>query len=145
MKGRLRGIRDAVPDDCDPTWIEAAGIFARRIEIHLERQQFAAAEDVLAECRGECESRRSRPRRPPPPTAETLLTRLVEVCDDPRIVNTLEWLGVFTVGDLLVQTRESLKKCPQFGPASLRKLYEMLAGLGFEVPPWRPSLFGKEK
>lgn len=69
----------------------------------------------------------------PPDDVKTL--PLAESGLSVKTVNFLEAEGIETVGDLLMQRREDLKKLPRIGRATLEEIFLCLQRLGFKLPP----------
>lgn len=55
-----------------------------------------------------------------------------------RTTNCLEERGIFTVRDLLYQTRDDLLSISNFGEKTLDEVYKSLEGIGFFRPARRP-------
>jgi DNA-directed RNA polymerase subunit alpha len=57
-----------------------------------------------------------------------------------RTTNCLEERGIFTVHDLLQQTRDDLLSISNFGEKTLEEVYKALEGIGFHRPRREPAL-----
>jgi DNA-directed RNA polymerase alpha subunit len=99
--------------------------YARRIAVAMYHGNREEAHSIIDEA--------FDPAAGPLPLAEAdrLAMSLAETGLSLRTVNTLERINICTVADLLGRTPEQLLATANFGVASLKECFEMLARLGF--------------
>lgn len=94
--------------------VERAERYAAMVAIHLERNMYQAAIDVVLQAKAEYQRSKKRGSVLDWPLAECGLELI--------ILNRLERLGILRVGQLLECSQDEMARMRQFGPIGVRKL-----------------------
>lgn len=106
---------------------ERAAYCSRKVEIAIAKLNFPAAHAAIALCEREYLATLS------PRDARTL--ELAETGLDTRTVNHLEEAGIVTLEQLAEAGEDRLRRTPNFGDATIRKIQVLLEALGMYEPP----------
>ena len=102
--------------------------YATMVQIHLERNEFAAAHAAID--RAYAEHLASDPRRRNPNDVSLAETGL-----DARTINRMEKAGIFTLGQLADASDERILSIPNVGQTTLRRIHLTLESWGCYTPP----------
>lgn len=103
----------------DPDWVRRVSV---QVQIHAEADDWDQVDKVIAAAKLDAQKNRKQ--------IDPLELAIAELDLDRRTVNCLEQIGLIMVTDLLRCTEADLMQIPNFGDATLKRVFDALAKVG---------------